>query len=444
MRRLALVTWLIVAAGCAPVPPVVSVPTTPLHPEFVFPDVPAGTPATTADRLQRGWRLLQMNDFPAAERELAPLLRANRAFRPAQVAQGYLDLARRRPAEALEQFDAATAGAPYASALVGRGLTLLELARNDEALASFEAALAVNPGLPNLAGRVEVLRIQQIQDRVGRAERAAADGRWDEASAAYRAAITASPESAFLYLDLARTERSAGRADSALENAQRATTLDAEDPAAHVVVAELLTERRDFDGAIAAYGRASARGGSSAIDAAVARVRDMARDAALPSDYHAISGKDAITRGDLAAMLGVQLEGLLASVPQRQLVVTDIRGHWAQSWIEAAARAGAIEVFSNYTFQPSAPLRRGDLADIVSRVLSLIAPNASTMREWDDAPVSASDVPAGHLAYPAVRRAVASGVMRLDNGAFRLLQPVTGTEALEVIARLASQEAAHR
>jgi S-layer homology domain len=92
----------------------------------------------------------------------------------------------------------------------------------------------------------------------------------------------------------------------------------------------------------------------------------------------------------------------------------------------------------NYTFQPSARVRRGDLAQTVSRVLALIAaskPDAG--KSWLSARVKMSDVAPTHLSYPAVSQAVAAGVMSLDDkGAFQLLRPVTGAEAVEVVTRL--------
>ena len=111
-----------------------------------------------------------------------------------------------------------------------------------------------------------------------------------------------------------------------------------------------------------------------------------------------------------------------------------MRGHWARPWIEATARAGAIEVFPNYTFQPATPVRRSDVAEVVSRMLALLRP--ARIAQWDAQTVAISDVPPGHLAFPAVRRAVASGVMRLENGAFRLLQPVSGAELSGIVGRL--------
>lgn len=437
MRKAALVLILASAAACAPPPPVVVAPSLPAHPDFVFPAAPPGTPPATLERLDRAWRLLQSNDPASAAREFDALLRTSRGFTPALAGQGYVELARRRTDDALAAFDRATAAAPaYAPALVGRALTLLRAGRDDEALMAFEAALAADASLPDVGTRIELLRVQQLQNRVSRAERAAAAGRWDEAREAYGAAIAASPESPFLHRDLARMELRAGRASLALEHARQAGALDDEDPRNHLMVAEVLEAQNELTGALTAYERASALDPAPTTTTAVARIRERLRDAALPAEYHAIGAAPAATRGDLAALLGVRLGDVLAAVPQRQTVVTDVRGHWARQWIEATARAGAMEVFSNYTFQPATRLRRADVADVVSRVLRLKERGAPGTSKWDLSPVEIADVPPGHLAYRAARRAVAAGVMRLEDGAFRLLQPVTGAELAGIVARL--------
>jgi tetratricopeptide (TPR) repeat protein len=429
------VVLLVASAACAPRPPVVVAPATLAYPEYVFPAPPPGATAPAVDRLTRGWWLLQSNDAAAADREFTALLRDEEGFAPAMAAQGYVELSRRRAGEAIDHFDRVLATNPaYAPALVGRGLALLAEGRDGEALAAFERAVEADAALPNVASRIEVLRVRQLQDRVSRAERAAAEGRWDDARSAYRAAIEASPESAFLHRDLALAERRAGDDAAAIEHARRALDLDPDDARAHLVVAEVLEARDDHAGALAAYERAAAIDGSPAIAAAIARVRERVRDAALPPQYHAIAASPGATRADLAALIGVRLGPVLAAAPQRQVVVTDVRGHWARPWIETATRAGAIEVFPNYTFQPTTPLRRADVADVVSRVLPLVRP--ARVPQWDAQTVPVSDVPPGHLAYPAVRRAVASGVMRLDDGAFRLLQPVSGADLAGIVERL--------
>jgi hypothetical protein len=119
-------------------------------------------------------------------------------------------------------------------------------------------------------------------------------------------------------------------------------------------------------------------------------------------------------------------------------VVTDVRNHWAQQWITDVVRAGIMDTQPNYTFQPNARIRRGDLAQTVARVLALIAaakPGAA--KAWQGAKMKIADVPPGHLSYPSVSAAVAAGVMPLtEHGTFQLLRPVTGAEVVEVVSRL--------
>lgn len=434
-RLLGLALMLGLGVACAPPPAVVTTPVAPQHPEFLFPVTPDGTPKATVDRLARGWRLLQANDLPAAEREFAAVLTTNRDFPPARAAAGYTALAQKRVDDALPHFDAASpAGRPYAPALVGRGLALIDLAREEDALTSFEGALAADGAIPGLAERVATLRVRVVQDRIGRAERASAAGRWDDARVAYRAAIEASPDAAFLYRDLAAMERQAGRPETALELARAALIYDADDARAHTIIGDVLAERQEFEPALEAYRRAAAIEPSPVLEAAVARVRDRAREAALPAEYRAIGERTQATRGDLAALLGVRLASL-AAAPQRQVVVTDVRGHWAERWIQTVARSGAMEVYPNYTFQPDAPIRRLGLADAVSRALAVLRP-AATVAGWDGAAMTISDVPPDHLAFPAVRRAVASGVLRLEGDAFNLLGPVTGADLVAAVTRL--------
>jgi S-layer homology domain len=97
-----------------------------------------------------------------------------------------------------------------------------------------------------------------------------------------------------------------------------------------------------------------------------------------------------------------------------------------------------METLPNYRFEPGARVRRGDLAEMVTRTLALIGAQKPRIAErWKGAQLSIADLSPQHLAYPAVSQAVASGVMPLKpDGTFELLKPVTGAEAVEVVARL--------
>jgi tetratricopeptide (TPR) repeat protein len=428
-------------AGCAPktVPAVPSVPTAPRHPEFVYPRVPDGTDPMLATRVEAGWRHLQADSFRTAEREFEAVLAVQPSLYAAEAGLGYAELAQRNPKAALARFDRALKlSESYSPALAGRGQALLELERDGEALASFEAAIKADASLSDLQGRIEVLRFRALQRSLERAKQATGAGRWDEARAAYAQAIAASPESAFLYRDLALVERKAGVNATALEHFRKAVSLDANDARSHAQIAMILEEQGDLAGALAEYERARDIDRTEVDEKVVNRLRDAIAVSRLPAEYQAIPTNDTVTRADIAALIAVRLAPLLTEARLRQAVITDARSHWAQQWIGTVVRAGIMDTQPNYTFQPSLRVRRTDLAQTVARILGLVAtrkPEAA--KAWKDARPSITDVPPLHLSYPAVAQAVASGVMPLgSDGTFRLLQPVSGADAVAIIGRL--------
>ena len=429
---------LAVMVGCAEKAPPAVPGGAPKHPEFVFPVAPVGAlPALTAS-LDRGWSYLQLGDHGSAEREFNAALKQQPTFYPAETAMAYLLMARGNEKDAAARFDRALQGdASYVPALVGRGQVMLELDRDADALASFEAALAKDPSLTELRGRVDVLRFRAVQDLLAKAKTAADARRWDEALGIYGQAIVASPDSAFLYRDMAAVEQKAGQPAEALEHYRKAVELDASDARSLVGIAAILDSQGDPVGALSSYERARAIDAGEVPDGVIARLRAAAALAKLPAEYRAIPSASSVTRGEIAALIGIRLEALLARARPRQAIITDIRGHWAQSWITPVVRAGVMDTLPNYEFEPKRQARRGELSTTVSRLLTLIADAKPELaKKWQGARIEIADVGATHLSYPAVSAAVASGVMPLAGGNFQLLRGVSGAEVMDIIGRL--------
>ena len=424
--------------GCATrtVPPL---PASLVHPEFMYPVVPAGTgsPEQSA-AVDRGWRFLQNNDLGNAQREFAALSGKGAVLVPAGTGSAYVALAGDDYGQALKTFDAALAASPkYVPALVGRGQTLLELKRDDDALTSFEAALAFDASLVDLRQRVDVLRFRALQGLIASGRTAAAAGRLDDAAAVYGRAIAASPDSGFLHREMAGIERKRGNDDAALAHLRRATEIDPTDAVALVQIAELLETRQDLAAAEAALRRAADIDPSPDITARLAVVAERAREASLPAEFRAMATVARLTRGGLAALLGVRLEEVVRQAPPREAVITDLRGHWAAAWITQVARAGLIDPFANHTFQPQEPITRAELAAAVGRVIALLATSRPALRGVLTDRPRIADMAEGHLSYPAAAAAVASGIMPLrEGGRFDISRPVSGAEAADVIGRL--------
>ena len=325
----------------------------------------------------------------------------------------------------------------YVPALVGRGQSLLALKREVDALAAFEAALAVDPSLTDLARRIDVLRFRSLQEVIEAARAAVAAGRADEARTAYTRALAASPDSAFLHRELGLLERRQGKLAAALDHFRRATDLDPADAVSYVQIGEVLEQQQDFPGADAAYRKAADVEPTPDLTRRLAALGEKMRELKLPPEVLAVATSDQITRGDLAALLGIRLEPILRLAPPREVVMTDTRGHWAAPWITTVVRAGAMDEFENHTFQPRALVRRVDLAHAVSRVVTLLAATRPGLRARIADRPDIADMDRAHLNYADAAIAVASGVMPLVGGnSFQLSRAVSGTEATQAVERL--------
>jgi tetratricopeptide (TPR) repeat protein len=444
-RRLMLVAVVLTVAGACAAPrrpaglpgPVAS----PKFPEFVYPAPPSGLAAPeAASSHQVGWQWLQSGDLRNAERSFSAVLKSAPEFYPSEAGLGFVALARKDARAAASHFDRALAAdALYAPALAGRGEALLALGQRDQALASFEAAVGADPALTDLRARIDVLRFRGMQDDVDTARKAADAGKLAEAEAIYERSLAASPDSSFLYRELAAIERRSGKLEAALGHAEKAVELSPSEPRSFVTLGEIYEAQGDYAKATEAYGRAVALEPSDALDARIDELREKAAFAAMPEEYRSIETSPTVTRAQLAALFGVRIDDLLKRARRNDAVVlTDTRGSWAGPWILSVSRAGIMDAYPNHTFKPDALVRRDDLALAASRALAIIAAERSAQAAgWTTPRVQFSDVPPGHLSYPAAAVAVQSGVMTTtSDGAFDLSRPVTGAEALAAIRKL--------
>jgi tetratricopeptide (TPR) repeat protein len=427
------------AAKTAPAPPPSGAPR---FPEFIVPTPPSGlgTPAAL-ERHDVGWRWLQAGDLRAAERNFQAALKESPDFYPAHAALGWVALAKKDESEALDEFDRAVVANPrYAPALAGRGQALTALGENELALKSLEAAVAADPTLESLNSRIEVLRFNAVKERIAAARKAAEAGRLADARAEYEQAIAASPQSPFLYRELALVERREGNLPAALTHAQKAAELEQGDPRNLILIAEIYEAQGQHARAADAYAAANAVEPNETIEAKIDELRERAAFATMPAEYKAIEEAPAITRAQLAALLGVRLDELLKRSRGRPVLITDLRGNWAVPWIQAVTRARLMEVYSNHTFQPQGTVRRGDLATAAAAALAIIAAeNPRLGASWKDARQKFTDLSPGHLSYAAASVAVAAGVMTaMPDGSFQPGRAVTGAEALAAARKLES------
>jgi tetratricopeptide (TPR) repeat protein len=426
--------------ACATVPAAPPVPAAPRYPDVPVPEPPPGV-GSAAVRAHHdvAWRRLQSGDLRGAIREYEAAIAADPDFYPALTGLGHVRLIESNFGAAAESFARATArNGDYLPAWRGQVRAQLGLGRDEEAISAIERVLALDPGDAELSRQLDLLRFRRLQSLIDSGRQARAAGRLPEAIAAFERALVLSPTSAVLHRELGEAEAAAGRLEQAEAHARRALELDPNDAESYAVLGAVLEAQGRDREAGDAYGRAVAIDPRPEWRQSADRLTTRADLVVIPPEFRAVPTADSVTRAQVAAFIGIRLEGALSRAPgQTTEVATDVRGHWAASWILPVTRAGVMEIFPNHTFQPATIVRRGDLARIVVQLLELDPLRRMDLLRWQTLRPEFADLPASNLFYTAAAVAVSSGAMAARNGnRFLATEPATGPDLVAAIERV--------
>lgn len=112
----------------------------------------------------------------------------------------------------------------------------------------------------------------------------------------------------------------------------------------------------------------------------------------------------------------------------KQVLLTDINGHWGQAWIEKAAQLGIIQGYSDHTFQPNKTVSRQEMVYML--VHALKPSNEATASDFAD------QKQIGVWAATEVAAAVGEGwVTGFGDGNFRPQANMTRAEVTAIIVR---------
>ena len=437
-------TVALMGVACASTPPAAPrADGAPRFPDYPRPDIPASLTVTAAVREQHAaaWQRLQAGDTRRATQAFTAILKQHPGFYPAEAGLGFAYLAVRQYKNAEPRFTAAvTANRRYLPAWIGRSEALLGLGRDDDAIDSLEQVLAIEPGREATRTRLDLLRLRRAQALIDGARRARAAGRLEEAERQLEQALTSSPQSTAILHELVLVELAALHFDEAEAHARRAVQIEPRVGEWHATLGDVLEAQRKYREASASYARAETIEPRPEWRARTLDLREKAEAALLPAEFSRLPSAATITRGETAAFIGIHLEPVITSAPRRVTdVATDIRTHWASTWILPVTRAGVMSIYPNHTFQPGATVRRSDLASIVAALVRLAASGKrADLARWQAARPRMADVPASHVWYSSASLAVAAGAMAVDaDGRFHLTRPATGRDLDTAVRRIA-------
>lgn len=107
--------------------------------------------------------------------------------------------------------------------------------------------------------------------------------------------------------------------------------------------------------------------------------------------------------------------------------ISDLQGHWAQSYIEALVSLGIMSGFGDGSFRPDEPLTRVQFAAIVKNAFTPVAQQPAT---------EFSDIPSSFWGYQAIKIAYQGGfISGYPDGLFRPNEPITRIQSIVGLAQ---------
>ncbi len=156
-----------------------------------------------------------------------------------------------------------------------------------------------------------------------------------------------------------------------------------------------------------------------------------------------------ITRADLAALFAEELRinryfktppvlKHQAETELDALYAKDIKGHWAEGYINTMLNLGVMEAHKNGQFLPTAPVKRADFAWFVQNILLKVQRLDDLATRFVDSSSPFSDVSKGAYYFNAVMLVTTRGILNADfeSGNFHPNATVSGAEALLALRKL--------
>ncbi|MBI5787593.1 MAG: tetratricopeptide repeat protein [Candidatus Schekmanbacteria bacterium] len=268
-------------------------------------------------------------------------------------------------------------------------------------------------------------------------------GKDDQALADLQQALDINPNLFTAWLEMGNIREKKEQINQAVENYEKALAVNNNLPDTWTKLGNLYLKLNQADKAKQAFQR------SLSLNPDQPKVQPLLREAQsslyqaknLPEEYLQISSNQSISRGELAAILAVNLQPITGGKNKENgnslLIIPDITNHWAQKFITYTVKQDWMQPYPNRNFLPKQVVTRGELAAILDRIIA----RCQTKKETPAlaSPVIYKDISPEHQYYQAIMRLAAFNILagyQKEGDSFLPDKPVSGLEALEVVDRV--------
>jgi len=407
-------------------------------PAFFVGDIPSdvSTHLRLDDRIavKEVWDALKAGRAEQARKLVSKLDTASPAY---AVGLAYADLLLGDLAAAEDGFTASLRSFPdMTPARIGLAQIYESRQESEKVLGEYREILKTDPENRWAKPRFEALRDDLVKAAMADARIALAAGDREAAKREFLKVLFYAPETVEAHLDLARIYRQEKNAASALLHFRAAMQGRTEDQAVIREYAETLADSGELGQSLDVLEKlAVLEPRDAAVGKRIEELKAKLGIYELPSQYAEIAAQEAVTRQDLAALIGVKFGDLLDSPGKRTEILVDISMSWAQRYIVQVASLDIMSVFDNHTFQPLRIINRAELADTAVRLIGVLqSGGAKFVPLVEPRRIQIADVSADNYYHQAIIRALSFQVMILTpERMFKPERTVPGNEAIRIM-----------
>lgn len=282
----------------------------------------------------------------------------------------------------------------------------------------------------------EAIRTKMTAELLKEGNAYADAGNKEKGKESYLKALHYSPKSQEAHLALARLYREETSYQNALFHLR---TANANDPKNKTILrdyADTLTLAEQFPRSLDIYERLlELDPQNKQVKDRIDLLKNKLGIVELPSQYNNIGASEAVTKEDLAALIGVKLRDVLGETSPKPPVIVDITTSWAARFILKTTALEIMDVYSNHTFQPKKIMTRAEIAETLVRLISFLRKNGCKIVEQIPIDrIQILDVSQEHFSFQAIAQVLSCQLMTLaPDRTFRPELGLSGREAIKTL-----------
>lgn len=318
---------------------------------------------------------------------------------------------------------------------VGLAQIYLKTGREDSAFMELRNIIRLDPEHPWAKSRYAALESKNITLALQEASAFVSAGETEKSKAAFLKVLFYSPSSVEAHFALAGIYQEENNPQSALVHLKAASTFDPENNEILKLYADVLFSIQDHKKSLEIYEKLIlSEPDNPQIKARIEIIKSRLGIFELPSQYDNIPNSEAVTREDLAAVIGVKFKDILDDPAQQPPIIVDIATSWAAKFILQMTTLGLIDVYPNHEFQPKKTINRAELTEILVRLIKHLEEKGHNfIQQIPLDRIQITDVTPSNYYYQPILTIIAYDIMSLFPGkTFKPDTPMSGREIISL------------